>query len=223
MRESERLSGLIENVLDFARVERGRDAYDLSEGDVGEAVTRAANVYRYRAERENIRIEVDVTPDLPRALIDERAIQLAVINLIDNALKYAPDGELVTVSAAPHAGDRIAVKVKDRGPGVPPDERTRIFERFVRGESAETGKEQKRGEKGRSPVRGSGIGLALVKHIAEAHGGRTWVESEVGKGSTFVITIPAAERRSKAKTPAAADPTDPEKSVIDGAPTRDIV
>jgi two-component system phosphate regulon sensor histidine kinase PhoR len=221
MRESERLSGLIENVLDFARVERGRDAYDLAEGDVGEAVTRAANVYRYRAERENIKIEVDVAEDLPRALIDERALQLAVINLIDNALKYAPDGELVTVSAAPHGDDRIAVKVKDRGPGVPADERTRIFERFVRGESAETGKGEKRAEKGRSPVRGSGIGLALVKHIAEAHGGRTWVESEVGKGATFIITIPAAERRSKAKSPAAAPAAVPESDAPSEGPSED--
>jgi two-component system phosphate regulon sensor histidine kinase PhoR len=191
VRESERLSGLIENVLDFARVERGRDAYELSEGDVGEAVSRAVNVYRYRAERENVKIEVKVEEGLPRALIDERAIQLAVINLLDNALKYAPDGELVTVSAG-RRGERIAVKVQDRGPGIAAEDRTRIFERFVRGEGA-----SQRGEKkGRSPVRGSGIGLALVKHIAESHGGKAWVESELGKGSTFVFTIPA-ERESR--------------------------
>jgi two-component system phosphate regulon sensor histidine kinase PhoR len=159
---------------------------------------RAVNVYRYRAERENVKIEVDIEQGLPRALIDERAIQLAVINLLDNALKYAPDGERVTVSAG-RRGERIAVKVEDRGPGIAPEDRTRIFERFVRAEGASgTGD-----KKGRAPVRGSGIGLALVKHIAESHGGKAWVESELGKGSTFVITIPAD--RWSGKTAAAPE------------------
>ncbi len=171
--ESERLSALIENVLDFARVERGRQAYEFADGDVGEAVSKAASVYRYRAEREGVELSVDVAPGLPRAKIDERAIQLAVINLIDNALKYAP-GSQVTVTVRPSKPDegrrRIVVRVMDRGPGVPPEDQARIFERFVRGATARdpgTGR----------PVRGSGIGLALVKHIAESHGGRAWVES----------------------------------------------
>ena len=192
VRESERLSGLIENVLDFARVERGRDAYELEEGDVGEAVTRAVAVYRYRAEREQVQIDVDIESGLPRAQIDERAIQLAVINLMDNALKYAPDGERITVSAA-RRGERIAVRVKDEGPGVAPDDRSRIFERFVRGDGASSTAEKK----GRSPVRGSGIGLALVKHIAESHGGKAWVESELGHGATFIFTIPSERRGRK--------------------------
>src|SRR5580700_9893580 len=96
--ESERLSSLIENVLDFARVERGRQAYDFADGNVGEAVSKAVNVYRHRAEREGVDLTAQVDPSLPPARIDERAIQLAVINLIDNALKYAP-GAQVGVSA----------------------------------------------------------------------------------------------------------------------------
>jgi two-component system phosphate regulon sensor histidine kinase PhoR len=174
--ESERLSALIENVLDFARVERGRQAYDFAPGDVGEAVSKAANVYRYRAEREGVELTVDVAPHLPRANIDERAIQLAVINLIDNALKYAP-GSAIAVTARPASdGQAVIVRVSDRGPGVPPEDQARIFERFVRGTTARdpgTGR----------PVRGSGIGLALVKHIAESHGGRAWVESGGGGGA----------------------------------------
>lgn len=82
----------------------------------------------------------------------------------------------------------MKVEVGDQGPGVPPEDRQRIFERFVRLPGS---REEKAAEKGRSPVRGSGIGLALVKHIAESHGGRAWVESEVGRGSTFTFTIPA--------------------------------
>jgi two-component system phosphate regulon sensor histidine kinase PhoR len=188
VRESERLSALIENVLDFARLERGRGSYEFAEGDIGDAVARAANVYRYRAERVGVRLVVDVEPKLPRAHIDERAIQLAVSNLVDNALKYAPDGEEIIVRAASD-GDAVRVDVVDRGPGVPPEDRQRIFERFVRLTS----------RVGESQVRGSGIGLALVKHIAESHGGRAWVVSSVNPangptGSTFSFSIPVAGR-----------------------------
>jgi two-component system phosphate regulon sensor histidine kinase PhoR len=183
--ESERLSALIENVLDFAKVERGKGAYEFAMGDVGEAVTRAANVYRYRAEREGVAIAVDVEGGLPPARIDDRAIQLAVINLIDNALKYAPGSGIVTLRVA-REGSAIVVSVIDRGPGVSPEDKERIFERFVRGSSSKTSTEG-----GRSPIRGSGIGLALVRHIAESHGGRAWVESDIGLGSTFFLAIPA--------------------------------
>jgi two-component system phosphate regulon sensor histidine kinase PhoR len=182
--ESERLSNLIENVLDFAKVERGRDSYEFAEGDVGAAVARAVGVYRYRAEREGVELAVEVAEGLPSARIDERAIQLAVINLVDNALKYAVGGKVITIRASLE-GDSIAIRVMDKGPGVPPDEHERIFERFVRGASATAAGST------HGPVRGSGIGLALVKHIAESHGGRAWVESEAGRGSTFILTIPA--------------------------------
>ena len=173
--ESERLSSLIENVLDFARVERGRQAYELAEGNVGEAVSKAVNVYRHRAESEGIGLVAEIEPDLPPTKIDDRAIQLAVINLIDNALKYAPGTGVVTVRAGRENGD-IVVRVVDRGPGVPAEERERIFERFVRGSTARSQGDASRGDVRR--VRGSGIGLALVKHIAESHGGRAWVEGD---------------------------------------------
>jgi two-component system phosphate regulon sensor histidine kinase PhoR len=196
VRESERLTNLIENVLDFAKVERsGREAYELVEGDVGAAVTKAANVYRYRAERDAVQLVVEVAPNLPLARIDERAIQLAVINLVDNALKYAPNGKTVTVRATEERG-YVAVRVIDQGPGVAFEERHRIFDRFVRGTHAHDS----------ARVRGSGIGLALVKHIAESHGGRAWVEGEAPRpaglaiqtGATFVFTVPALKTRARA-------------------------
>jgi two-component system phosphate regulon sensor histidine kinase PhoR len=185
--ESERLSALIENVLDFAKVDKGRQAYDFAEGDVAEAVSKAVNVYRYRAEREGVELATELQPDLPPARIDERAIQLAVINLLDNALKYAPGSERVTVRAQRENGS-VVVRVVDRGPGVPPEDRERIFERFVRGSTSRT-------VPGGLPVRGSGIGLALVKHIAESHGGRAWVEArspDGEAGASFAISIPCA-------------------------------
>jgi two-component system phosphate regulon sensor histidine kinase PhoR len=195
VRESERLSGLIENVLDFAKVERGRESYDFADGDVADAVMRAANAYRYRAEKDGVELVVE-TPSKPLpARIDARAIGLAVINLVDNALKYAPDGGVITVRAA-REGPSVLVRVIDQGPGVAPEDRLRIWERFVRGGAAHASR-----EKGKSPVRGSGIGLALVKHIAESHGGRAWVDSEPGRGSTFSFTVPAAQEATAAAMP----------------------
>jgi two-component system phosphate regulon sensor histidine kinase PhoR len=198
VRESERLSNLIENVLDFAKVERGRGAYELAEGDVGEAVQGAVNVYRYRAERENVELVIEVPPDLPRTRIDERAIQLAVINLLDNALKYGapttPGAAKITVRAALEDGE-ICVRVLDNGPGVPQEDRHRIFERFVRGSTSSR-------RDGRAPARGSGIGLALVKHIAESHGGRAWVEpastsNREARGACFAFTVRVRETRAR--------------------------
>lgn len=181
--ESERLSALIENVLDFARVERGRQAYEFAEGSIADAVAKAVNVYRYRAEREGVELVTELEPRLPTARIDERAIQLAVINLLDNALKYARGSDVVTVRVTRENGS-VVVRVVDRGPGVPAEDRERIFERFVRGSTARAGGQ------GAPPVRGSGIGLALVKHIAESHGGRAWVEAAT-PGASFAVSIPA--------------------------------
>lgn len=189
--ESERLSGLIENVLDFARVERGKEAFDFATGDVGDAVTRAAAVYQHRAEREGFELLVDVEKPLPSARVDERAVQLAVINLIDNALKYARGGKRIVVKAGREGRDNV-IRVIDDGPGIPAEERQRIFERFVRGSTASSA--DKDGAP-HSPSRGSGIGLALVKHIALSHGGRALVEGpatpSAEAGATFLLSIPS--------------------------------
>jgi len=111
-------------------VERGRDAYDFAEGDVGAAVSRAVQVLRYRAERESMELDVHIDENLPPARIDDRAIQLAVMNLVDNAIKYASGGKVVRVSVK-DAPQGIEIQVTDEGPGIPAEERTRIFERFV--------------------------------------------------------------------------------------------
>lgn len=186
--ESERLGALIENVLDFAKVERGRQAYDFTLGNVGEVVTRAVDACRVRAERDGVELDLDLGAGLAPVRLDERAIEIAVINLVDNALKYAADGRRASV-AVRRVGDDVEIRVTDQGPGIPAEERKRIFERFVRGRHAQ-GKQ----------ARGSGIGLALVKHIAEAHGGRVWVEDAPGGGSVFVIVLDGRVKSARGAT-----------------------
>ena len=180
--ESERLTALIENVLDFARADRGRATLDRARGDLGEITQRAVDIYRYRAEREGVAVELAVAPELPEVLVDARALELVVINLLDNALKYAKDGKRVAVSVTAVSG-HVEIAVVDEGPGIPHDEKRRIFDRFVRGRQAHG-----------TNVRGTGIGLSLVKRIAEEHGGYARVESELGKGARFVVGIPRAQR-----------------------------
>src|SRR5262249_10210950 len=123
-----------------------------------------------------------------------RAVELAVINLLDNAFKYAKDGGVVDVRVARSGSRAVEIRVLDKGPGIDAEDKAKIFDRFVRGRSAQ-----------HAGVRGSGIGLALVKHIAESHGGATRVESPVdrGRGSCFVVTLPALRDESPAPAPVA--------------------
>ncbi len=179
--ESERLTALIENVLDFAKVERGKSAYEFSPGSVPDVVRAAVEAYRYRAARENFEVTLSAESEVPQVSLDARALELLVINLLDNAMKYAKEGGRADVTVTPENGG-VKIRVVDRGPGIAPEEQDAIFERFVRGKRASQIK-----------VRGSGIGLALAKHIAESHGGQISVESPVtpdGKGSAFVVTLP---------------------------------
>ena len=180
--ESERLGSLIENVLDFAKVERGKAAYHFATADVRDVVTRAVEVCRVRAQREQVDLVLTHADDLPSAEIDERALEIAVINLVDNALKYAPDGRRVLVSTH-RTNDHVEIRVADEDPGISLEDRKRIFERFERGRGVQS-----------KQIRGSGIGLALVKHIAEAHGGRAWCEPVDPRGSAFVLTVKLAEK-----------------------------
>jgi two-component system phosphate regulon sensor histidine kinase PhoR len=184
-RESERLSHLIDNVLDFSRLERGKASYHFAEGNLADVVERALDVSRYRLEREKMKLVVDIAQDLPVVRMDENEMTLVVLNLVDNAIKHAVDGGKVHVSVS-RAPGFVVLGVRDFGPGIARDEHPRVFERFYRSQSTR--------EKN---VRGSGIGLALVKHIAEAHGGRVTVQSPVidtpdnVQGSLFKVFIPA--------------------------------
>jgi two-component system, OmpR family, phosphate regulon sensor histidine kinase PhoR len=179
-RESERLAHLIDNVLDFARLERGKASYSFAEGRLEEVVERALDVCRYRLDKEKMKLRTDMEEALPAVRMDEDAMTLVLLNLVDNAVKYAGEGGEVAVRLARAPGG-VALSVRDRGPGISLDDQQRIFERFYRATNARM-----------RNVRGSGIGLSLVKHIAEAHGGRVELTSAPGRGATFTVFVPAA-------------------------------
>ena len=195
-RESERLSRLIDNVLDFSRIERGKAAYEMKPGDLGEVVERALDFYRYRLEREGRQLAVDVPEQVPTTLLDENAMTLLVLNLVDNAVKYGGSGPISVRLRPSRRGDELQLSVSDQGLGIAADEQRKVFERFYRTRAVRN-----------TSIRGSGIGLALVKHITESHGGRVWVESAPGKGSTFVVALPVSKLVPElpAELPPAAD------------------
>ena len=177
-RESQRLGRLIDNVLDFSKIERGANVYDFAEADAGEVVERAVDLIQRRLATAEMSIDVKIDEELPQVQLDANAFTLAVMNLIDNAIKYASDGKKIELRLAKQ-GERLVLTVKDFGPGIDPDELDQVFERFYRARAVRL-----------KTVRGSGIGLALVRHIARAHGGDVSVKSEVGKGATFELWLP---------------------------------
>lgn len=182
-RESARLSSLIDNVLDFAKIERGVAPYDfVPDQDMAEVVERVLEICRPRAEQAKMSIEYEASEELPTTRLDSNAMVLAVLNLLDNAIKYAPEGKRIQLNLT-STGDRVELRVRDFGAGIELEERASVFERFYRAKSVRL-----------KPVRGSGIGLSLVKHIAEAHGGGVEIDPEISPGCAFRLWIPAQSR-----------------------------
>ncbi|HYB40958.1 MAG TPA: HAMP domain-containing sensor histidine kinase [Candidatus Methylomirabilis sp.] len=182
-RESERLTRLIDNVLDFSRIEGGRQRYDIAPTAVEPIVHEVIETFRHPLVRQGFKVEVDVEPDLPEVPMDAEAVKQALANLVDNAIKYSGERRRLRVSARAGADRSVSIEVADDGVGIPAGETERIFEKFYRVGRSDT--------QGR---RGSGVGLALVKHIAEAHGGWVSVESRLDVGSRFIVHLPASPR-----------------------------
>jgi signal transduction histidine kinase len=177
-RESERLSRLIDNVLDFSRIEGGRRTYERRPAAVEPLVRESLEPFAYPLAQGGFKVDVAIAPDLPDVLMDAAAVGQALANLIDNAIKYSGDRKALRVSAT-LADGMLALSISDEGIGIAPAEHARIFEKFYRVGPSDT--------QGR---RGSGVGLALVRHVADAHGGRVTVESRPGAGSRFTIHLP---------------------------------
>jgi len=177
--ESRRLTQLINNILDFSRIESGRKVYTFETADIEDilAGTLATFTVRLRDKGFDVSYQGPDEP-LPEVEVDANAIDRAVANLLDNAVKYSSEDRSIALNLS-REDDEVVISVTDHGIGIPRDEQERIFERFHR---VSTGLVH--------DVKGSGLGLSLVQHIAEAHGGRVTVESEVGTGSTFTIRLP---------------------------------
>jgi len=176
--ESDRMSRLIANLLDFARLERERHSLHFEQTNIGQLVIKELEAYRYQIQKDGFELTTQVDADVPDTMADPNAISMAFFNLLDNAVKYSGDRKQVSVSVSWGNGF-VDLAIKDEGLGIPEAEHQKIFEKFFRGSSA-----------GAAKVRGSGIGLTITKQVAEMHGGEVRVESEVGRGSTFILRIP---------------------------------
>jgi signal transduction histidine kinase len=172
------LLSLINDVLDLSKVEAGQVELEAAPFSLREALERGVVMVRERATKDGVKIALSADLDVDTVEGDERRIRQVIFNLLSNAVKFTPAGGAVDVNAAQVDGE-VRVSVADTGPGIASEDHERIFEEF---RQTEAGSEQREG---------TGLGLALSKRLVELHGGRIWVDSELGNGSTFVFTLPA--------------------------------
>jgi len=179
-KESERLTALINNILDFSRIEAGRKEYEFRQTDIADLVRNTLDSYRYQIEQQGFAFEESIDPDLPPVRVDREAIARALVNLVNNALKYSADEKFLGVKLY-RANGSVKLEVSDHGIGITRREQSKIFEKFYR-----------TGDPLVHNTKGSGLGLSLVRHITQAHGGEIAVESTPGKGSKFTLSLPLA-------------------------------
>jgi signal transduction histidine kinase len=175
------MAKLVNNLLDLGRIDFG---VGLQEENVPilDIVERVTSSLQMQATHKKISLGVEIPKDLPNTVeADQALLQQAVYNLVENALKYTPEGGAVTIHLQ-CAANTLTFAIQDSGIGIPKSDLPRLFEKFYRGTNREA-----------LAQRGTGLGLAIVKSIAERHGGKVWVESELGKGSTFFLLIPLTQ------------------------------
>jgi signal transduction histidine kinase len=174
------LLALINDVLDLSKVEAGQVELEIASFSLREALERGVVIVRERAVKNGVQLSLELAPDVDLVEGDERRLRQVVFNLLSNAVKFTPAGGSITVAAA-RAGDEVWVAVTDTGPGIAPEDHERIFEEF---QQTDVGVRQREG---------TGLGLALSRRLVELQGGNLWVESELGRGSRFVFTLPMSE------------------------------
>jgi signal transduction histidine kinase len=182
MRSTERVQRLANSLLDTSRLEAGQKIGNPEPNQVIDIVQMALDAVTPAAQGKEVNLEAAVPKGLPRIMADAEMIRRVFINLLENAIKYSKEGMMITVGAK-RAGDFVELWVKDEARGIPKADQARIFEKFTRVQitAGATG-----------ATKGLGLGLAYCKLAVEGHGGKIWVESEVGKGSRFAFTIPVA-------------------------------
>ncbi len=178
-RNTDRLVALVDDLLDISRIESGRLELVLEPLNISEIIENEIEALRTQFEAKNIAISSDIQGGLPRVKADSHRLGQIISNLMSNAIKYSPENTAVKVTAS-QVGKNVLVKVIDSGIGIAPEERNRLFERFYRGDNDFV-----------RATWGTGLGLAITHHLVEMHGGKIWIESEKGHGSTFSFSIPA--------------------------------
>jgi signal transduction histidine kinase len=182
-KESERLSHLINNVLDFSRIEMGKKEFDFRKGNLARVIRDTLESYRYHLEKKGFLIHKDIADDIPEMMFDTEGIASVLINLLSNVIKFSPTTKEVSVRLF-KKDNRAVLQVEDKGIGISSKEISRVFEKFYRSKDVKA-----------MDAKGSGLGLTLVKHITEAHGGQVEVHSEPGRWSTFTIILPISSSR----------------------------
>ena len=177
-KESERLTSLINNILDFSRIESGKKEYNFRETNVADLVRSTLESYRFEIEQSGFKFEQKIDSDVPPLLVDREAIARSLLNLVNNALKYSLTDKYLGINLY-RRNDAVNLEVIDHGIGIPAKEQPKIFEKFYRV-----------GDPLVHNTKGSGLGLSLVCHIVQAHGGEVAVESAPGRGSKFTIILP---------------------------------
>jgi signal transduction histidine kinase len=184
------LQRMIDDLLEFSRMEAGRVKLQLSEVSVPVMIEGVAVKLAPLAEEGGLQLYLDLPDDLPEIDADRSRLEQVLTNLVENAIKFTPSGGQITVSGV-NLGDRVRLTVADTGIGIPPDEQERVFDRFYQVDGSE-----------RRAYRGTGLGLSICKHIIERHNGRIWVESDgtPGHGSRFQVELPVVLRPAEAPT-----------------------
>ncbi|WP_422033254.1 ATP-binding protein [Reyranella sp.] len=180
--QADRMRRLVDDLLMLSRIEQHEHARPAAAVDLSGVLRSVLDLLQLKASSRRVGIEIDLAPDLPRAVGDHDELIIVFQNLIDNALKYARPETAVRVEARRSGKDRVAVAVRDEGDGIPASHLPRLTERFYRVDTARS-----------RQLGGTGLGLAIVKHVVNRHRGRLDIQSVPGKGSTFTVTLPASD------------------------------
>jgi signal transduction histidine kinase len=176
--DTDRLTRLVNNLLDFSKIEEGKKEYVFTDTDIVRIAAEHVEAFRKDQVQAGPAIRLEIAGDIPAVRADAEALSRALANLLGNAVKFTPAGKSIRVGLRSDGGN-VILEVEDEGIGIHPDEIGKVFEKFFQGRNAHD-----------LSARGTGLGLTLVKHIAEAHGGRVLVESQVARGSKFTLVLP---------------------------------
>jgi signal transduction histidine kinase len=180
-RDIDKLIRLVSNILNFSKIEAGKKLYKMEKTDITTWLTKAITTYKKESIDNELNIHVQIANNIPAIHIDKDAMEQAIFNLLDNAIKFSP-GTMKAEVTLERNHNAVIIKIKDQGLGIEDDEKDKIFEKFYRGNEAV-----------KYSIKGTGLGLALVKYTVEAHNGHIDVESERGWNTVFTITLPISD------------------------------